>query len=124
MSPGADGWQQIDDKREDVTGEDKGNDPFEDGGRVSLRGVIALGANAKGNGESKFDDDERGFDDEAGQQNAMLGSIEDAQAQILGTDEDGTNEVSSTRTRLVHTPRSDQDATYMNRTKKPSCRLE
>lgn len=31
VSPGANGWQQVDHKREDVTGEDKGNDPFEDG---------------------------------------------------------------------------------------------
>lgn len=61
----------------------------------------------------------------------MLGSIEDAQAQVLGTDEDGTNEVPSTRKAVSPmfilqgvASFGRRDATYMNKTKKPSCRFE
>lgn len=66
MSPRANRWKQINDKWQDIAGEDKGNHPFEDGRCIFLSGIGTLpGADAKGNDKGKFDNDERQLDDEA-----------------------------------------------------------
>ena len=60
---------QVDDKREDVGGEDEGDDPLEDGGGV----VVACGhAGGEGDGEHDLDDDEGKLDPEGNAEDAVL----------------------------------------------------
>lgn len=44
------GWQQIHHEREDVTREDKGDDPLEDSADIPFRFIAALGADAEADG--------------------------------------------------------------------------
>lgn len=92
----ADRGQQVDNEGEDVSGEDEGNDPFEDGTGILLRLVVASHADTEPDGEADFDNDEAELDDEAGQQDAVLGAIEDTQSKVLGADQDGTDNISNT----------------------------
>ena len=92
----ADRGQQVDNEGEDVSGKDEGNDPFEDGTGILLRLVLASHADTEPDGEADFDDDEAELNDETGQQDAVLGPIEDTQSKVLGADQDGTDNVSNT----------------------------
>lgn len=93
----ADGRQQVDNEGEDISGEDKGNDPLEDGTGVLLRPVVAVMAHTEANGETDLDDDEAELDREADKQDAVLGAVEEAQSKVLGANEDGTDDVSNTK---------------------------
>jgi hypothetical protein len=85
--------QQIHHEREDVPREHKGNDPLENRADVLLRPVVALCADAEADGKADLDDDEGEFDEEACEQDAVLGAVEEAQAEVLGADEDGADDV-------------------------------
>lgn len=85
--------QQIHHERENVPREHKGNDPLENGADVLLRPVVALCADAEADGEADFDNDEGEFDEEACEQDAVLGAVEEAKAEVLGADEDRADDV-------------------------------
>lgn len=93
MSACANRRQQIHHEREDVPREHKGNDPLENRANVLLRPVVALCVDAEADGEADFDDDEGEFYEEACEQDAVLGAVEKAQAEVLGADEDGADDV-------------------------------
>lgn len=78
VSASADGRQQVDDEGEHVSGEDEGNDPFEDGTGVLLRLLVASHADTEADGQADLDNDEGKLDREADEQDAMLGAVEDA----------------------------------------------
>lgn len=79
------GRKQIDDEREDVEGEDEGNDPFEDGGDVAVRGE---GGRHEDNGKCDLDQDEGQFDPEGDAQDAVV-TVVDTQALVFCADKDG-----------------------------------
>lgn len=93
MSARTNGRQQIHHEREDVPREHKGNDPLENRADVLLRPVVAFCADAEADGEADFDNDEAEFDEEACEQDAVLGAVEEAEAEVLGTDENGADDV-------------------------------
>lgn len=122
----ADGREKINEEGKYVSGEDKGNGPFQDGRGVFPGRVLALRAGHEGNGEGDFDNDKGQLDDEADQQDAMLRSVEDTQTVVLAAEENGTDDVSHTGEKGQpgdRSPGRDGDGTYMKSTKKPSCRF-
>lgn len=50
-------------------------------------------ADTKANGQSDFNDDECGLDDETSQEHAMLGSVKDSDAEVLDTNENSADKV-------------------------------
>lgn len=50
--------QEVNDKGEDVSSEDKGDDPFDNSTGVLLRAIIALHTDCEGDGKGDFNDDE------------------------------------------------------------------
>lgn len=66
---GARGGVQVDDVREDVEGEDEGDDPLDVGGHVL---AVAEGEDAEGDGEGDLDDDEGELDPEGDAEVAVL----------------------------------------------------
>lgn len=61
-----------------------------------LRGLVATDADTEANSECELDDDEDKLDEETNEQNAVLAAVEDSDAEVLDTNQDGTNDVSST----------------------------
>jgi hypothetical protein len=53
-------------------------------------------ADTKANGEADLDDDKGKLDEEADEQDAVLPTVEDSNAEVLGANQDGTDDVSST----------------------------
>lgn len=81
--------QEIDEESENVEGEDEGDEPLEHGGDVLLDGE---GREGEDDGEDDFDDDEGEFGPEGEAQDAVLAEV-DAEALVLGADEDGGDDV-------------------------------
>lgn len=96
VSARANRWQQIHHERKDVPREHKSNDPLENGADVLLRPIVAPCADAEADGEADFDNDEDEFDEEACEQDAVLGAVEEAEAEVLGADEDRADDVADT----------------------------
>lgn len=76
--------QQIDNKGENVASEDERNDPLEHCAGVLFRCIITAYADTEANRESDFNNDEGELYVEAGEQDAVLTTIEDADAEVLG----------------------------------------
>ena len=83
--------QQVDEEGEDVKGEDEGDDPLEDGGDVL---VYAERGGGEDDGEGGLDEDEGELEPEGEAQDAVLAEV-DAQALVLGADEDGADDVAA-----------------------------
>lgn len=86
---GVHGRVQVHVEGEDVEAEDEGDDPLEDGGDVP---VLEAVHNNKGDGQADGDDDEGQLDPEGDGEDAVLGVV-DAEALVLGADEDGREQV-------------------------------
>lgn len=83
------GRQEIDEEREDVEGKHERDDPLEDGGDV----LPALeGGGSENSGEEDLDDDEDELEPEGEAEDAVLAEV-DAEALVLGADEDGADDV-------------------------------
>lgn len=61
-------------------------------------------AHTKGNSQSHLDDHERRLDRKTSKHDFVLGAIEDAESQILGTDQDGADKVARTVAQLAQLP--------------------
>lgn len=53
-------------------------------------------ADTKANGQSDFNDNEEGLDDETSQEDPMLGSVQDTDAEVLDTNENSADKVRDT----------------------------
>lgn len=69
---GADGGQEVDDKGEDVKGEDEGDDPLEDGGDVV---VVAPVGGDEDDGQDELDEDKGELDVEGDAEDAVLAVV-------------------------------------------------
>lgn len=88
---GAGRWQEVDEEREDVEGEDERDGPLENSGDVV--GFLE-GADGKGDSETEFEEDEGELDPEGGAEDEVL-AVLDSQTLVLPADEDGRDDVSS-----------------------------
>lgn len=83
-----------------------------------LRGLVATDANTEANSECELDDDEDKLDEETDEQDTVLTTVEDSDAEVLDTNQDGTNDVSSTGEKIdwlvgccwLHISKSEQDS--------------
>lgn len=69
---GAHGRVQVDEEGEDVHGEDEGDEPLEDGGRVE---VVREVAGDEGDGEDDFDDNEGELNEEGEAEDAVFAVV-------------------------------------------------
>jgi len=84
-------WPQIQHERQDVKGEDQGNDPLDDSGDIL---VVMPGCGGKDDGKGDLDDDEYQFDPEGETKNAML-AVVNAQTLVFGAKKDCTEDVAA-----------------------------
>lgn len=95
VTASADRRQQVDHKGKNVAREDEGDRPFQNRTGI-LFTPTPVHADAKANGKTDFDDNESKFDEETGQQHTVFPTIEDSNTEILGANQDGTDDVPST----------------------------
>lgn len=95
MATSADRRQQIDHKGKNIAREDEGDRPFQNRTGI-LFTPTPVHADAKANCKTDFDDNESKFNEETGQQDTVFPTIEDSNSEILGTNQDGTDDVPST----------------------------
>jgi len=65
-------WEQINQEREQVKGENEGNGPFQNRGSVISFAEVA---DCEGDGEDYFDEDERELGPEGGTEDAVLAEV-------------------------------------------------
>jgi len=82
---------QIQHERQNVKGEDQGDDPLDDSGNVL---VVVPRCGAEDDGKGDFDDDESQFDPEGETKDAML-AVVNAQTLILGAKKDCTEDIAA-----------------------------
>lgn len=82
-----------------------------------LRGLVATDADTEANSECELDDDEDKLDEETDEQDTVLATVEDSDTEVLDTNQDGTNDVSSTGEKIdwlvgcwLHNSKSGQDS--------------
>lgn len=89
----ADGRVEVDDEGDGVEGEDEGDDPLEDGGRVSL---LLAAEDAEGDDEGELDDDESELYPEGEAEHAVF-VVFLAQTLVFRADEYSRDEVASNK---------------------------
>ena len=85
--------QEIDDEAPDEEDVDERYDPLENGADVVVAESLR---DAEDDGEGDFGQDEGEFDPEGDAQDAVLAEV-DAEALVLGADEDGGDDVAQTK---------------------------
>lgn len=90
MMRAPDAGQQIEQEREDVEGENQRDNPFQHGGGILM---TREGRACECDGQDHLDEDEGEFGPEADAQDPV-GSVMDAQALVLGAQEDGGQDIS------------------------------
>lgn len=88
-----DGRVEVYDKRQDIKGEDQGNDPLKDGGGVSL---LETAKDTETDEEGELDEDKDKLDPERSSEHAVL-SVHYSQSLILPTDEKGRKQISANK---------------------------
>jgi hypothetical protein len=78
VSPSADRGQQINDERKNITSEDEGNHPFNDGTGVLLRTIATLHTNTECDGKGNLNNHKAQLDYKADHENAVLGPVEES----------------------------------------------